>query len=279
MAQETGDPARFTTGRVIAQSIAVFLRHPLVFAGLGILIAIPDTAFNLWYDRWSETAFEDPRATFGSPWIMVGIIAVSAGVVATIDVATYAVTEAAFTIGLFEDLSGGKVNFLRCLRGCLPALPRLLALSLLLGWIFAVCMALVMLIGIEGSTLVMYGAIGLGGLVAFVLMVNWWVVVPAITVEEVGAFASLGRSLDLTRGHRWRILALVLLPSVFGVISAVLLALTVDKTGLVYRIVDFGIDTITALAGTMLSAVGYAALRAEKEGLSVTRVDVAAVFD
>jgi hypothetical protein len=192
-------------------------------------------------------------------------------------IATYAVTEAAFTIGILEELRGGKVNFRQCLRDIAPALPRVLLLSLLLACGGAIGIAVIMQVALQGSIEGMFLVVGVATLVVLVLIVNWWVVVPAIVVEGARPFASFGRSFVLTGGHRWGILALVLLPGAIRIGVVIPLGWITEEFGPAFEIAGLGLGMLYTLSSAMLSAVGYYYLRAEKEGFSAN--DVAAVFD
>lgn len=66
---------------------------------------------------------------------------------------------------------------------------------------------------ILAATILSYLAIAVG-LVFFlvpglILFTMWILIVPVIVEEQVGVFGSFGRSAELTRGSRWRILALL----------------------------------------------------------------------
>jgi hypothetical protein len=280
MAQEIGtaeDAARFTVGSVVAQSVSVFLRHPLVFASLCILLAIPDIAYDVWSNQWFDAVKANPGAYRASKWIFFGIISFTIGAGVAISIAAYTVAQAAFTIGLIEQLLGRGVTFIQCLRRCVPTLPSLLALSLFLGGASVPLVGLGILIGVYVSRYLVYGLGALVVVAIFVLSVAWWVVAPVITIEGTAALASFQRSLDLTRGYRWRIFALVLLPGLFAIAGAVVLGLVLDQSGWVYAVLDHGLDIATMIASAMFVSVGYIRLRAEQEGFSVQ--DDAAVFD
>ena len=141
--------------------------------------------------------------------------------------------------------------------------------------------------------------IGLGMLLVVpgvILACMWFVAVPVAAVERASVFESLGRSVDLTRGHRWR---------VFGVLCTPFLLMAALMVGL-YLIYPFGewVDTgdsdflefsqtdaewrtesfvtliIAAVFGlytAVCSAVAYHDLRTVKEGVSTP--DLLRVFE
>ena len=56
-----------------------------------------------------------------------------------------------------------------------------------------------------------------------------------------------------------------------------LLGLALDKSGLVYRLADPGFDCLNVFASSIVAAVSYYRLRAQKEGILTG--DIAGVFD
>jgi Membrane domain of glycerophosphoryl diester phosphodiesterase len=58
-----------------------------------------------------------------------------------------------------------------------------------------------------------------------VLLTFWCVIVPSIVIEGKSAGESFGRSFELTRGHFWRVLGIVLLTALIYIGFAIVLAL------------------------------------------------------
>jgi uncharacterized membrane protein len=124
----------------------------------------------------------------------------------------------------------------------------------------------------------------------------WLVATPACVVERLGPFRSLGRSRALTKGHRWKLLGLllaVLIPAliVAGVTGAVMASLGIGVNLLIGMFFDLtrSQSTISAqivrLVWTavwtafyaILVAVAYHDLRVAKEGVATDQI--AAVFE
>jgi uncharacterized membrane protein len=109
------------------------------------------------------------------------------------------------------------------------------------------------------------------------VMVTWSMAGPVCVVERAGVFRSLGRSRELTRGHRWKILGLLLLVLVAGLIvdsrvDAIMgAAAGFDTT--VSQTVESIWDAIWAAFFAVIVAVIYHDLRVAKEGV------VAALFE
>jgi hypothetical protein len=106
----------------------------------------------------------------------------------------------------------------------------------------------------------------------------WFVALPACIVERLGPGASLRRSLQLTKGHRWKVFGLMfpLLIPVFGssFVGSSLSAATNTFIGVVAELLCMTIGTALAAA---IIVVTYSDLRAVGEGPDIERL--ADVFD
>jgi len=111
------------------------------------------------------------------------------------------------------------------------------------------------------------------------LAVRWAVALPVCVVEGAGPLASLGRSAVLTRGHRWKVFAILLLLVIVGPLMGAIVASIFRSHGgapvgaLAYFV-------WTAIWGVLYYGVLtmiYHDLRAAKEGVDVEQL--AAVFD
>jgi hypothetical protein len=269
---------RFTVGGVIARSFSLFLKHPVVFGSLGILLAVPDATVVHQLDNWLTAVRLNPGLIAESRWrfLLAGTALFGAGI--AISVASLAALQVAFSQGLIEDLRGRRVALPGCLRRSLGALPQVLVLSLIVFCGAALSLGLLFLVGAGlGGLWLRYIGLGIGIAAAILLTVNWWVVAPVVAVEGIGALASFRRSFDLVRGHRWAILALILLPVAIHWAAGLLLELVVQEGGTAEAVIGFVLDAAAMTANAMLTAVGYYHLRAEKYGLPTDYV--AAVFD
>jgi hypothetical protein len=177
-----------------------------------------------------------------------------------------ALLQAALIHGTAQDLSGRPVSLGDCLataiRNVLP------------------------LIGISICTTIVCGL----GFVFFIvpgviLSLMFCVSAPAQVVEGHGVFASMGRSGELTRDHRWAILLLfviyglvaILLQSVLGVLDLLADALPRPVGGLFGGVLRMATQALEALLGAAGIASIYFELRSVKEGLGAEAL--AAAFD
>jgi len=160
----------------------------------------------------------------------------------------------------FQDMSGRRISLSEAMRAAFGRWLPLIGVSICVG--FGVMCGMILLI-VPG----------------IVLMITWYVANPACIVERLGVFASMGRSSELTKGHRWSIFGMwVLIAIVSGVLSAVLQGLLglSGSTGLVIS----GTLAWTALAGAfaaVFAIVTYHDLRVAKEGVDTRHI--VAVFD
>ena len=118
-----------------------------------------------------------------------------------------------------------------------------------------------------------------------ILYVMWFVAAPICVVEQLGPFRSMGRSRELTKGHRWKIFGLqllILIPAL--IVGAIIGAVMIASMG--------GFLAVAAALGTTLGqvvnviwtafyaiviVVTYHDLRVAKEGVDTEQI--AAVFE
>jgi hypothetical protein len=170
------------------------------------------------------------------------------------------ISQAVLLYGVFQDMRGRPVNLGEAIRRGLSRFFPILGVAILtsVGIVFA------------SLLLVVPGVI---------LAVRWAVALPVCVVEGAGPLASLGRSAVLTRGHRWKVFAILLLLVIVGPLMGAIVASVFRSHGgapggaLAYFV-------WTAIWGVLYYGVLtmiYHDLRAAKEGVDVEQL--AAVFD
>jgi hypothetical protein len=162
------------------------------------------------------------------------------------------ISQATILHATFADLRGEPRGLGASLQIALRRFPAALGLS--------ICMAL------------LQGVAALGLIFpAFILMSIWFLAMPACVLEGLGPLSSMGRSSQLTKGHRWKI---------FGLIAVLFIALLVVSGGLGASLDAIGGAPLKLIGGTVWSAVwgavfsiavavSYHDLRALKEGPGV----------
>ncbi len=91
------------------------------------------------------------------------------------------------------------------------------------------------------------------------LLLTWFVVLPTVAVEDATILGSFGRSSELMRGMRWRLLVLLLLIGILWMVVSVLagaLTVAMRDTGL------FGMAAVHLVSATLLGTIPPALLAA-----------------
>jgi hypothetical protein len=277
------DLPHFSVGAIIARSFWILVWNLFPFIGMSIVIAAP-VVIVMWLVSYvSPMDLADFQLTSG------GALAVRPGenveflVSIFLAVAVFLLIHVAVSYRTFHSLSGRYASFETCLIRSAALLLHVLEATII---ILAVA---VVLLTIGRWLLAAFGAGVLGVIaVAFALFVLavCWVVLPAMSVERIGPVSGLVRSWRLTRGRRWRILAII---PIFAAIEYLLLYMLQIHLGfsLAFSIFGVAID-ISPEAGAVIGAVlvqlpvsffaaivmaaGYYHLVGEKEG--ITRLSV-----
>jgi hypothetical protein len=273
----------FRVGRVINQSASVLSRNfPTLFL-IGAIAYLPIQLFTIWFINLALGAL---RAA-GVSQVQIGIAALLFvfGVILLSMFSQAVVLHTAFQnmrnqpANIFESLKVGLRRFFPLLLlGIVVAILILLitmALSIAAGFVVAISQ--------RGNTIytVVAAIVAIvSGLAVFaILYAMWFVAVAACVVERRGPFGAMGRSQQLTKGHRWRIFGLILLLFITSFIISVLVRLILSPAG--SMIVTFlGNLVWSAIWGGYFAtavAVSYHDLRVAKEGIDIEQI--ASVFD
>jgi MFS family permease len=236
----------FRVGRVLSRTSSVLSRNFLTFFVVTIVAYLP----LLLIPTAASSAGANPGAAGVGLIFLGGFLTMVLGML----------SQAVVLYGAFQDMRGRPVNLGESLkvglRRFLPilGLAILMSISLMLGFFLLV----------------------IPGLILFAM---WFVATPACVVEQLGPFRSMGRSSQLTKGHRWKvfglILVLIIISAVVGSVVSVILSL-------------FGSPVLTLIGGLLWNGiwgaiysiavvVTYHDLRAAKEGVDIEHI--AAVFD
>jgi hypothetical protein len=123
------------------------------------------------------------------------------------------------------------------------------------------------------------------------LFVMWFVATPACVVEGLGPFRSMGRSRQLTKGHRWKVFGLqllILIPAIVvgAIVGAVILAvsgaggflaMTTALSTTLGQVVNLIWSAIWTAFYAIVIVVTYHDLRVAKEGVDTDQI--VAVFE
>ena len=283
-------PPRFTIGGVIATSCVVLFSNVSRFLPIFLAIAVPAGGLLMLGGFAFAMLGDAVGVSFDfMMWLTdpATLLMIAYGVV--VFVIGYALVLGAVTHGALQALRGEPVGIGAALGQAFSALPRLFVAVLIfsvmlglivssMGWVaFRAMLRLDTDGDASGIAWLIVAVVAALVLMALVLVVTW-VFVPVVMVERAGPIECFRRSLALTKGRRWSVFALVVLTALanwlLSAITEVIQGLGVEIAG---ELLDFAFTSFLVVLSAVLSAVGYARFRGEKEG--VVGEDVVKVFD
>jgi hypothetical protein len=193
-------------------------------------------------------------------------------------------SQAILFYGAFQDMRRRPVSLADGLKVGLGRFLPLVGMIVVFG--LAVSALFLVLVVVISLVPVLAYASPLIAIPVMMLLLMWSMGTPVCVVERLGPFRSLGRSRDLTKGHRWRILGLLLVTLIAAMVVAALVGAAVGIVG-AFSSVSF-VDAaarVTALVWNaiwtayfaVVVVVTYHDLRVAKEGVDTEQI--AAVFE
>jgi MFS family permease len=233
----------FRIGQVLSKAIDIYGRHIVIFTLVAGTIGLPIV--------WSGYYLAKSQGNIPSLAPLVGFLAA---------LFLQPLSTAIILYGAFQDMRGLPVSLGESIVRGLGRFPSLLGLMVVSTLGIMLAMLLLLVPGV-------------------ILMIMWYVAVPACVVEKAGPIGSLGRSQILTKGHRWKLFGLIILVGLLSTVGRVAFsALGTLLGGPVGGLVGETIWQGFAQAfGSVMVVVAYHDLRAAKEGIDIERI--AAVFD
>jgi hypothetical protein len=265
----------FRVGDVISQSFQTTIRNIIPFGILAIiavviifvLVMLVGTVFGVSMSMTPGAMEPGAQMPGIGPGFVVGII-----IVGLLGLAIYMGVMAAITYGTVQDLRGQPVSIGGLLQSAVNLVPTVIGtLIVLLGVFFGA-----MIVAIILAFIPILGALVDAVLFVFLYIV-FWVVIPVAVVERPGPVASLKRSIELTKGNRWRILGVILLLFVISIGVGLISAVFMFLGQVIGEIVQGLLNAVVTVFSAVLVAVGYYKLRVAKEGIDIG--DIAKVFD
>jgi len=257
MADISAGGVEFRAGRVIAQSFSTFFRNIIPFGLIALVVMSPTYIYTFLTLPGDLAAIEsgDTDIGFGSAAASLGELFLG-----------YLVT-AALVYGTLQDMKNNKVSIGECFsQGLARMFP---ALGIAIVALILTALGFVLLI--------------IPGLIVMTML---WVAIPVVVTERRG-FGSLGRSMELTKGYRWRVffVAVMMIAILFGLalplggVTAGLIVAGAEIEGLMTGLVavQWVISALMTSFMAVVYAVSYHDLRVAKEGVDSDQV--AAVFD
>ena len=233
----------FRVGQVLSRTFSVLSRNLLPFCVVTAIAYLPNLLI-----------FEG--GTPGEPqgrmlaFVFIGLI---------VSLVLSALSQAIVLFGAFEDMRGRPVDMIASLKVGLGRFLPVIGVALLVG----------LLTGLAAILLVFP---------AFIVMTMLFVAMPVCVVERLGSVKSLGRSSDLTKGHRWKIFGLWLIVILVTLIGSAILGGIGYATGaIVGDLLKLIWGALAGAFNAIMAVVAYHDLRVVKEGVDTDRI--ASVFD
>jgi hypothetical protein len=277
---------RFAVGTVVTTALKVVGANVARFLGIIFAVAIPAVVLIAAAVILTGAATPQP----GQPGLSVTLTRGSAAetlfllALAVISLVAYVLIQCGIIYATLQTLRGRRVGIRESLQVALALLPRGFAASLILVVVLVLggTAALMLFRAIVGAAPPGAGAVLLLGalstaVVSYVLVLTW-VFMPAIVFERSGPLACFRRSIVLTTGRRWNIFAVFALVFVANWVVT-LLSNLLPRIGapMAGAALNYTAALFFMAFGAVLAAVGYYALRVEKEGVAID--DVVRVFD
>jgi MFS family permease len=254
--------ADLRVGDVLSRAWAVFSGNFLKFSVVTGIAALPSLLI-------SNSSVGDA----GNLYLDTGLSLFSG----ILTVALTVLSQAIVFYGAFQDMRGRPFRLADGMRVGLGRLFPLIGLAVVVG------LAVIALLGacflFVAPVLIFAGFI----ILLVMLLLMWSMGIPACVVERLGPFRSLARSRALTKGHRWKILGLLLLTLIIGAIVGAVMgtvlaygpagsfgAAATQTIGLIW-------DAIWTAFFAVVMVVTYHSLRVAREGVDTEQI--AAVFE
>jgi hypothetical protein len=214
-------------GSIIAESFAVIVRHPVVILGSGALFyALPSAA-------WGYVArFLVPQPGPGHAMSFGGVTLLAMVVLLVLQAFVHIVVLRVVS----EDRRGGAVD-VAAVFGTAARLA--LPLSVLYVLMYLGIVAASLLVVVPG----------------IILMLMWTVAGPALVQEGTGIGGAFGRSRALTKGHRWKIFALLLVAGVAVLVVMSVISLLTAGTVSFLRLAALGAARQLPIGYSIASAI------------------------
>lgn len=245
----------FRVGRVLSKSLTILMGNFPKYILFGAVIALPNLISGFIGSNTARTEQPvSPDQVFTTAVIVGGIV------FALIWLVVFSVSQSAMIYGAFQDVRGRPFDIGASVRRGLSRFLPVIGAAICAG----------VLIGIGFFLLAVPG---------FMLLTMFFVIIPVCVVEGLGPLQSLGRSRQLTKGFRWRIFAIYLIPGlIIGMGGGVLAYLGTSIAGAAGSgILSFLVAAVGGAYQAIVNIMTYHDLRAVKEGLDIEQL--AAVFD
>lgn len=241
----------FRIGQVFGRSFGILHRNAVVFIPLGAVAAVPNLLQALQQLRPAPQGI-GPGSVAWTAGVDVGLPFLSLLLALCV--------EAVIVYGALQDMHGSTVRLGASLGVGLSRLLPVIGASIGVGVVTGLGLLLLIV----------------PGLIALAML---YVAIPVCVMEKLGPFKSLDRSASLTKGYRWKVFGIVLVPPLIGaiVLEAVSTALPPLAGPTTAAFGSFFCEAVINTYEAVVTVVTYHDLRVAKEGVDIERI--ATVFD
>jgi hypothetical protein len=234
-------PSDFSIANVFTNTFGVIGRNAALFLGLSlIIVGAPQLLLGLLL----EPQVMDPTSVFTN---------VSAVLVSVVGYILFfflsIILQSSLIVASANDLAGKPVNFGACVSSAVAKLFPLIGLGIVIAFGVGIGFVLIVIPGV-------------------ILYLMWMIAVPVMMVENQRVFASLGRSAELTKGSRLKLLGLIIVFVIFSIIIAIPIGVISLISPSLSVISSALLSTVSAAVGAAGIAAVYIELRGSKEGTS-----------
>ena len=247
------DVSGFSIGAVFARCLRTYRRRFVPFVLVAFAAAVPLEIGLIMAFAAMVTRYK----ILSNPVEFRSFVAPAAGML--IYLAFYLAQSALFS-GAYRDMSGDAPALGRSVRDGLVRLPIVVA-AVIVSWLA---------VGIG------WVALAIPGIIIFTMTA---ITVPACVIERLGPLAAMSRSIALTKGHRWRILAIYLIEFIGGYGSFVGAQVLLEQLlpDALASIILLGLQAALIAFTAVLNTAVYFELRSAKDGVAGDHI--ATVFD
>jgi len=238
----------FRVGRVLSRTATILSQHFLIFFVVGVVANLPAVVLT---QRGAAALQSGTASGEAVALLLTGIL---------LSFILSMLSQAVMVHAAFQAMRMRPVSLGDSLKVGLARVIPVILLAMIMVLLAALGMMLLIVPGL-------------------ILLIMWFVGTPACVVERTGPWASLKRSAQLTKGHRWKIFGLMLLLIIVSLIVSGLIELVIGRLGN-----DILMMLATLLWGAIWGAyysiavvMTYHDLRVAKEGIDIEQI--AAVFD
>jgi hypothetical protein len=232
----------FRIGRVFSRTVSLLSRNFPIYFTVAAIAAVPSVV-------WEKIEWSKSGVNASLPFVAIALMLVLG-----------ALSQAIMLHTAFQDMRGRPVSLSDAVRVAFTRFLPLIGIT--------ICSGLAIALGV-----VLFIVPGL------IFMTMWYVATPGCIVERLGVFASMARSSELTKGHRWQVFGMILLVTIPGAVIAAVLNSVLALSGSPGLVIAGSLvwSGLVGAFGVIFAVATYHDLRVAKEGIDTRQI--AAVFD